>query len=230
MRAHEGLRGRLLRRILEPRGATVLQMMGPQARQDLSLIADTARLATPLVQDAAMLTLLACVREAARLEGSMAEAGVFEGATARLICSAKGDRPLHLFDVFETLQGAAPSEDVSTESVRAHFGRTHGRQEAVERLLSQYPKVIFHPGLFPRTASGLEDERFTFVHLDLDLPEGIREGLDFFYPRMVAGGILIGDDYHAPAVRAEFDRYFAGRRQPVIELPWGQALVVVISG
>ena len=34
------------------------------------------------------------------LEGDMAEVGVYRGASAKLICEAKGNRKLHLFDTF----------------------------------------------------------------------------------------------------------------------------------
>src|SRR5258708_14722189 len=37
------------------------------------------------------------------LEGDYAEVGVYKGATAKLICEAKGNKFLHLFDTFEGL-------------------------------------------------------------------------------------------------------------------------------
>ena len=33
----------------------------------------------------------------------MAEVGVYQGVSAKLICEAKGDKELHLFDTFEGL-------------------------------------------------------------------------------------------------------------------------------
>jgi len=50
-------------------------------------------------------------------------------------------------------------------------------------------------GLFPDTAAGLESETFAVVHLDGDLYETTRAGLDFFWPRMVTGGVIVLDDY-----------------------------------
>jgi O-methyltransferase len=223
---HLDWKGRVVRWLLARRQSTAVQMMGEQAREDLRLAQETHHLAAALSQDTSMLVILACVREARRHGAAMAEAGVFAGATARLICEEKGDAALHLFDVFETLQAATGTAEPDERAVRDHFRSTHATVAEVERLLAGYPGVHIHAGVFPRTAQGLEGERFCFVHLDLDLPEGTRSGLEFFHPRLVPGGILLGDDYHDPGVRGVFDAYFAGREDTRIGLPWGQVLVV----
>jgi hypothetical protein len=158
----------------------------------------------------------------------MAEAGVFAGGTARLICEAKGPAPLHLFDVFETLQTVSESAPISARAadLRRHFGKVASSQAEVARLLSPYPAVHFHAGIFPDSAHGLENERFSFVHLDLDLEPSTRDALEFFHPRLLPGGVIVGDDYHDPGVRLAFDSCLAGRPDTVIALPWGQVLVV----
>ena len=40
------------------------------------------------------------VKRTAKIEGDIAEVGVYKGGTAKLICEAKGNRVLHLFDTF----------------------------------------------------------------------------------------------------------------------------------
>lgn len=217
--------GLLVRAMLARRGAIVASL-GAGWRRELQPIQETRRRTALLLSDAAALQIQLCVRAVQHLDGVMAEAGVLAGGSARLICEAKGEVPLHLFDVFETLQ--PPGEGAG--DLRRHFGRVHGVRADVERLLEPYPAVHLHPGVFPDTAAGLADARFSFVHLDLDLAPGTRAGLAFFHPRMVAGGILIGDDYNLPAVREAFDDYFAGRPDTLIALPWGQALVVKQPG
>ena len=49
-----------------------------------------------------------------KLDGDMAEVGVFQGGSAKLICEAKGERKFYLFDTFEGLP------DVS--DIDTHFG------------------------------------------------------------------------------------------------------------
>ena len=220
--------GGLLRGLLAARGS-IQAPLAAEWRSSLSAIGETRRRTALLMNDAAALQIQICVTAARRWPGVMAEAGVLAGGSARLICEAKGQTPLHLFDVFETLQGGAlqgEKSDGEAAAVRAHFGAVHGRQAEVERLLAGYPGVSLHPGLFPGSADGLEALRFSFVHLDLDLPKGTRDGLDFFHPRLSPGGMLIGDDHDDPDVRAVFAAYFAGRPDTVIALPWGQVLIV----
>jgi O-methyltransferase len=157
----------------------------------------------------------------------MAEAGVFRGGSARLICEARGDEPLHLFDVFETLQQAqGPEANPRNGELFRHFGAVHGRLEEVRSLLAPYASVHFHPGVFPASAAELGAERFCFVHVDLDLEPSTRDALEFFLPRLLPGGILIGDNYDDPLVRRAFDAYFAAGGATVVELPWGQGMVV----
>lgn len=214
--------GALVRGFLATRGSIQTPLLGEWS-SCLDTIGETRRRTPLLMNDASALQIQVCVAAARRLPGVMAEAGVLAGGSARLICEGKGETALHLFDVFETLQGGASCE---AAEVRAHFGKVHGRQAQVEQLLAAYPAVMQHPGLFPGTTRGLEALRFSFVHLDLDLPRGTRDGLEFFHPRLVPGGMLIGDDHYDAAVSGVFADYFVDRPDTVIALPWGQVLVV----
>lgn len=216
--------GWLLRTLLASRG-TIQTPLGPEWQQDLAAIRETRALVPLLMSDACALQILTCARAARGLNGVMAEAGVLMGGSARLICEAKADVPVHLFDVFEGLHLAAPRSEAEAD-VQAHFGPVHGSREAVERLLAPYAGVHIHPGFFPQSAAGLGDVLFSFVHLDLDLPPSTRLALEYFHPRMVAGGMLIGDDYTDRGVRKTFDDFFADRNDTVIELPWGQVMIV----
>lgn len=221
-------RGRLARRWLARRGATLLHVADARGREDLALIRETHALVPLLMQDAPALQLLACVRACAGRGAAMAEAGVFAGGTARLICSAKGDAPLHLFDVFESLQSTPATEAAPprADDLRRHFGLFHATRGGVERLLAAYDDVHVHEGIFPETTAGLEAERFSFVHLDLDLEPSTLDALEFFHPRLVPGGVLLADDHQTPPVRRAFDAYFRGRPDARIELPWGQVMVI----
>jgi O-methyltransferase len=214
-------KGALVRRLLARRGA-MLANLPAKARDDLALVHETRTRTALLMTDAAALHLVACARAASGLEGAMAEAGVLMGGSARLIATVKGAAPLHLFDVFETLQ----ADDAPRSAVGAHFGEVYGTLAAVEALLTPFAGISLHPGLFPHSAAGLEGLRFSFAHLDLDLPEGTRAALEFFYPRLVPGGILLGDDYADPGVRGTFEDFFAERAETLIALPWSQGMIV----
>ena len=218
----QSLPGRLLRTVVGRRGSIVAPL-SPSWQRERGIIAGTRANTELLLTDPAALHLMICARAARRIPGAFAEAGVFKGGSARLICEEKGDAAFHLFDVFETLQAQLFP---GAEEVASHFGKIHGSQANVRSLLRPYPNLHFHAGMFPATTAGLGELRFSFVHIDLDLPSAMRAALDFFHPRLVAGGILLADDYCDPAVRECVDAWLAAQADTIIELPWSQLMLV----
>ena len=220
-----GWRGSLLRRALATRGLVVAGLSGAAAHRDFEIIRGIRDRVPLLVPDTSALILLACARAAAALGGSMAEAGVYRGGTARLICEVKGSATLHLFDVFDSLHTNAPSPGSDAAEIREYFGSFHAAESDVRKLFADDADVQLHSGVFPNSARSLEGEHYSFVHLDLDLERGTFDALEYFYPRLLPGGFLIGDDYNMVGVRRAFERYFEGLPGRVVALPWGQALV-----
>ena len=65
----------------------------------------------------------------------------------------------------------------------------------VQRFLAGY-NVVFHQGFFPDSKAGLYPEiKYSFVHLDADTYQSTKAGLEYFVPKMVAGGCVVLDDY-----------------------------------
>ena len=167
--------------------------------------------------------LFSLARAQRSLDGAMAELGVFQGSSAQIICEAKEDRPLYLFDTFAGLPELSANE---TGALRQ--GQFAASLSAVRSLLGAYGNVRFHPGLFPHSAAGLDGVKFSLVHLDADLYSSTLAGLAFFYPRMLPGGIIIAHDYSTlPGVAQSFAEFLAEEREAVIELPSTQAMIIV---
>ncbi len=156
------------------------------------------------------------------LGGEMAEVGVYQGCSARIISEASGGVPLHLFDTFAGLP--APEDHEHDRMRQGHYAAA---LPAVRAYLADRPDVRFYQGLFPRTAAPVADRRFSFVHLDVDLKSSTLGCLGFFYDRMLPGGIILTHDYsYLDGVRAAFDEFLADRRERAIELPTSQAMLV----
>jgi hypothetical protein len=52
----------------------------------------------------------------------------------------------------------------------------------------------------------------------------------FFYPRMNRGGLMLFDDYGfatCPGARRAIDEFFTDKPEPIIDLPTGQAFVLI---
>ena len=148
--------------------------------------------------------MYAAASAARKVSGDAAEVrGGRRGASAKLIRLALPGKPVHLFDTFE---GLPEPEAVDGELRPGTF--SCGLDE-VKHYLGSQPETHFHVGIFPRNATPVQDRRFSFVHLDMDLYEGTLEALNWFYPRMQLGGVIITHDYIVLAGPTKaFDEFF----------------------
>lgn len=156
------------------------------------------------------------------LPGDFAEVGCFQGASTRLICEAKGDKPLYVFDTFEGLpKSSAPDRGVHDE------GQYACSLDSVRDYLKDYKNVHFYKGFFPQTAGPIEDKKFSFVHCDVDLYESTLGCLNFFYPRLLPGAVLLSHDYSVLAgVKTAFAEFLADKPEKPIEMPSTQCMII----
>ncbi len=174
-----------------------------------------------LCRPSEMYMVYSLARAQAVLEGDFAEVGVYQGATARLICEAKGAKTLHLFDTFEGLPGAEAIDVAFSQRMFA------ASEEGVRARLAGFDGVHIHKGLFPDTAGPIRDLSFAFVNLDVDIYQSTRDALEFFYPRLVPGGVLISHDHPtAPGVVRAFVEVLSDKPEAVIQLPLSQGMIV----
>lgn len=129
-----------------------------------------------------------------RIEGAVAEAGVFRGEFAKEINRFFCKRKCYLFDTFEGFDEkdfAYEEEESMTEDAK-HLRKTS--ENLVRDKMPYKDMVVIRKGYFPDTTVGL-DEKFCFVNLDMDLYRPTLEGLRYFYPRLSDNGIIVIHDY-----------------------------------
>jgi len=160
------------------------------------------------------------------IEGDIAEVGVYAGSSARTICEAKGSKHFHVCDTFTGLPQPT-REDHGVEQE----GRFACGIDSIRTYLAGFPNVSYHVGCCPDSVRGvLDDARFCFVHLDVDLYSSTKQCLEWFFPRVVPGGILLSHDYSIlDGVRQAFTEFTADRCEKVIELPTTQCMLVKAS-
>ena len=178
-----------------------------------------------LLEDIEAYHIYMAVKTTQKVPGDIAEVGVYRGGSAKIICSAKGDKALHLFDTFE---GLPKVEDI--DMVWPFYeGKFAASYEGVRDYLKENENVHFYKGIFPATSDPVKDKVFSLVNLDVDCYESTKKSLEFFYPRMSRGGIIISHDYiTAPGVKKAFDDFFEGKTEPVLETAGSQCLVVKV--
>ena len=151
------------------------------------------------------------------VKGAFAELGVYKGDSAFLLHQMDNARTFHLFDTFEGFQ----SKDLTSETGKAatytasNFADT-SIQNVKKRLSGS--KFIFHQGYFPETTKGLESERYALVSMDADLYNPTKAGLEYFYPRLSPGGVIIVHDYNPdwPGIMKAVDDFAATIPEPIV--------------
>ncbi|MBR3722267.1 MAG: hypothetical protein IKN12_05815 [Selenomonadaceae bacterium] len=139
--------------------------------------------------------------KSATMPGNVAECGVNCGEFAYYINKYFADKKLYLFDTFD---GFA-SKDLEAErslGERAFLESLFNTCDCfkvasldiVKKRMPHLQKCEFHVGYFPASAEGIDDN-FCFVNLDTDLYQPILAGLEFFFPKMVDGGVILVHDY-----------------------------------
>ncbi|MBI3889900.1 MAG: class I SAM-dependent methyltransferase, partial [Candidatus Wallbacteria bacterium] len=170
--------------------------------------------------------LRSLLRLADGLEGDTAECGAYKGASSYLICEhfAAAAKLHHVFDSFEGLSSPGLADGQYWKA-----GDLTSGDDVLRRSLSAFPNLRVYPGWIPSRFGEVENSRFCFVHIDVDLHDPTLQSLEFFYPRMVPGGVLLFDDYgfsSCPGARQATDEFMRGRPEGLVHVPTGQAFVV----
>lgn len=167
-------------------------------------------------------------------EADVAEAGVYRGEFAKWMNFYFPKRTLHLFDTFEGFDSrdlAMEREHAFSEEEAGHFCET-----SVDFVMEQMPypeQCRIHKGYFPDSASGLEDRKFCFVNLDLDLYLPIYRGLHFFKNKMTSDGIILVHDYYSSGYkgsRAAVDAFLSECGLAIRKYPIGDDASVMLAG
>lgn len=161
---------------------------------------------------------------ARHVPGDTAECGVLAGSSSYLICQAFRDRMHFVFDSFEGL--SKPGSFDGNCWQERHL--TCDLKTAQENL-RDCPNVSFHKGWIPERFSDVKSRRFCFVHIDVQLYEPTRDSLQFFYPRMSDGGVIVCDDYGfttCPGATRAVDEFLRDKPEQVIGLSCGSAFFI----
>lgn len=171
-----------------------------------------------------------------RLDGDTAECGVFTGLGSSVICHYASRLPRdpgfrhRCFDSFTGLSAPGPEDRAQREDVRPwEQGWMSAPLNLVQENLAEWEFVSWHPGFIPVGFDGeAREARYAFVHLDVDLYQPTRDALEFFWPRMVPGGLIVCDDdgfLTCPGVARAMDELGAASGQRPVRLASGQAFL-----
>ncbi len=160
------------------------------------------------------------------LEGDVAEVGVYKGGTAWLLAKNLEDtkKTIYIFDTFEGMPETRADKDWHK---KGDFN--DAPLEFVKKFLADRKNIEIYQGYFPQTSPPIVNKKFCMVHIDVDIYQSVWDCCEFFYPRMVASGLMVFDDYGfltCPGAKEAVDTFFATKPEKPIYLLTGQALVI----
>ena len=166
---------------------------------DMELMRTIYRERRPLLQPLESFNILALALAQSQLDGDMAEVGVYQGSSARMICTEKGT---HHFWGFDTFSGLADVGNQDTHNGVKFFRAGHfaADYETTTAYLKEFDNVQLVKGFFPESAGCVADRKFSFVHLDVDTYGSTLASMRFFWPRLVDRGIIMTHDAHSDGV------------------------------
>jgi len=168
-----------------------------------------------------------------KIEGCFVECGVWRGGSMMLAAKTLkklGDqsRDLHLFDTFEGLPRPDEKKDVDVFGNRAIDGwlprsvsdeASHWAEAGLDEVRKNMEstgydtdRIHYIKGLVENTLPEQTPEKIALLRLDTDFYSSTKAEMEYMYPKLVKGGVLLLDDYgHFQGAREAVDEYFNDR-------------------
>lgn len=139
--------------------------------------------------------------EVAEIPGSVLEVGVWRGGSGTLLAIRAAELGItdivFLCDTWEGVVKTGPLDIYYHDG--KHDDTSRGTVEALVTSLG-LENVELLQGIFPdQSAERISDRTFRFVHVDVDVYQSASDVLEWAWPRLSAGGVVVFDDYGFPA-------------------------------
>ena len=136
------------------------------------------------------------------VEGAIADLGAYRGDISWQLNAMMPERKLYLFDTFTGYDERDIAKEQQLQLSEAQAGTyslsSNELEHLNERILGRMPyadMVEIRSGWFPETAFDLEDEKYAMVHIDTGLYAPTYSGIQYFFPRMSKGGVILVSGY-----------------------------------
>ena len=176
------------------------------------------------------------------LQGHYVECGCWKGLSSYIMCNyikrydpSFAGNQYFVVDSFEGLSEPTEFDKITDLAVAGEEKETGfpaggfaASLEEVKGNLSDFPNIEYFKGWIPPVLDGLPEVTYKFVHIDVDIYEPIHGSIQYFYPRLVPGGLIIFDDYGSlkwPGAKKAVDEYCEANNIPLLRLATGQSVV-----
>jgi O-methyltransferase len=162
------------------------------------------------------------------LPGNVLEVGVWRGGSGCLLAArVPTGKKVYLCDTFSGVVKASEQDN------RYRGGEHSDTSESVVVELVKamgLRNVVVKAGVFPDDFwQEMDEERFCFVHVDVDVYLSAKDVMTFVWPRMPVGGIAVVDDYGfdcCDGIRQLIDEYRGSSDKVILHNLNGHAVVI----
>ena len=127
----------------------------------------------------------------------------------------------YIFDSFERGLSDLAEEDKSLlkqmdeKEINEQKEYLKSSENRVKNVLKDFKFIEIYNGWIPEKFHYVEDKKFQFIHLDVDLYQPTKDSLNFFYPKLAQGGVIVCDDYNFstfPGAKKAWDDFFVDKK------------------
>jgi len=138
------------------------------------------------------------VEQCQKLSGSILEVGVWRGGTAAVMAHRARllgmQATVYLCDTFRGVVKAGAADGLYRGGEHADTSQAIVEQLVLQRFRLNNVRIL--PGIFPEETGGqVSGESFRLCHIDVDVYESAKDILEWLWPRLVVGGVVVFDDY-----------------------------------
>jgi len=144
-------------------------------------------------------SLLNFLKDLENIEGDILELGTYTAGTtimlARFLKKIKSKKRIYGCDTFS---GLPYEDDFSTQKNVKNMFTTRDYESVIKKIrkFNVDDKITLVKGLFSETLyQQLNEKKFSFVLVDCDIYKSTKESLQFTFPRLKKGGVIMFDDY-----------------------------------
>ncbi len=165
------------------------------------------------------------------LEGDFVECGVYKGGYSMAIFNYLNPFPVNknfwLFDTYEGLAFDHLTEKEKADNLHLKYDHYEKSYDWVCTLFKDLPAKVIK-GTVPETLPAFSASKVCYLSIDMNCVEPEIAAADFFWNKIVPGGVIVLDDYgfkeHIEQKKA-FDEFALKMQVPVLQLPTGQAII-----
>jgi O-methyltransferase len=145
--------------------------------------------------------------------GDFIEAGIWRGGAVILMRALIAAHRLSGRRVFaaDSFAGIPKNSRAKNDPVDLWKDRWIAPLDEVKQNIARFglldERIVFVPGFFADSLRTLSGERFSLVRLDSDSYDSVETSLEYLYPLLSKGGVVIIDDWHLDGCKAAVADY-----------------------